>query len=429
MEKAKNKLLIRNAAQLVCVANSREIMKIGSEMSDVCIIEDGAVVVNELGRIEAVGLTSAVLARYSIGEFETVLDATGLSVVPGLVDAHTHPVWAGDRVSEFAMKLAGATYMDIHRAGGGIHFTVRHTREAAFEELVRLSAGRFDKMLSHGTTLVEAKSGYGLEVDTEVKMLRVLHEIKKSHQIDVAVTFLGAHSVPHDLTEQQATERVVHEMLPAINGLRKEGNLTVDMIDVFHEQGVFGTDSTREILEAGCECGLKANFHGDELHAMGSGELAGHLKECLAVSHLECISGQGISTLAMKKIVGVILPTTIFVLRLSPPPVRQMIESGVPIALGSDFNPNAHCFSMPLVMNFACVLCKMSMPEALVAATLNAAASIGRSREHGSIEVGKWGDFVIVNSPRWEHLVYQMGDVPIRAVIKKGVVVRDALKR
>jgi imidazolonepropionase len=319
------------------------------------------------------------------------------------------------------MKLEGATYMDVHKAGGGINFTVKHTRESSKDELKELCRARFDRMLRLGTTLVEAKSGYGLDVETEMKMLEVIHEVSQDVPIDVVGTYL-AHSVPRGMAEKDAADKVVNEQIPEMIRLKALGKISPELCDVFHEKGVFEGESALRILQAGKDAGLELNFHGDELHPMGSCELGAELG-ALAVSHVEHITEDGIRAMVGKKCIAVVLPTTFFILRITPPPVRNMIEAGVPLALASDFNPNAHCMSMPFVMLLGCVQCHMTLNEALVAVTINAAASINRSKTHGSIEVGKMGDFVIVNSPRWEHIVYEMTDPPITHVIKLGKIV------
>lgn len=224
------------------------------------------------------------------------------------------------------------------------------------------------------------------------------------------------------MTSDEATEDVIKRQIPALIEEKKKGTINPEQIDVFCEKNVFTPEQTRRILEAGKEAGLLINFHGDELTYTGSCELAADLG-ATAVSHIECVSDQGIKAMAEKGVVGVLLPTTAYVLRLKPPPARKLIEAGVPVALGSDFNPNAHCLSMPQTMNLACVLMHMTLEEALVAATLNSAAAMGKSDTYGSIEVGKQGDFVIVGAPTWEHIIYEMGDPPIDAVIKAGKVV------
>lgn len=423
-------VILSNASQVVCISNCQERMKVGrSEMNDLAILENASVVMDAVdGLILDVGPAAEIAARYSTAA-ETI-DCSGRSIVPGFVDAHTHPVWAGDRVGEFSMKLAGATYLDIHKAGGGIHFTCRHTTEASEDALLESSRQRLRSMLACGTTTVECKSGYGLasSLETELKMLRVIHRLRQElrQTMDIVCTYLGPHAIPRDMTEEQAVQKILQEHLPALKAAQQQGQIHVDMIDVFHEQGVFGTESSRRMLEEGIkELSVAVNFHGDELHDMGSGLLAAQLS-ALCMSHCEKTSEDGLRAMAVRQVVAVILPTTAYILRLVPPPVRDMIDAyKVPVALGSDFNPNAYCSSMPLVMNMACVLCRMSMPEALVAATLNAAAAVGRSDVVGSIESGKSADLVVIDSPRWEHLVYEMGESSrrIAMVFKSGRLV------
>jgi len=392
---------------------------------DVLTAEQGRplqLVVGDDGRIAALGTAEEV--EGSVGGdavFAADVDARGGSVLPGLVDAHTHPVWSGDRVHEFAMKLAGATYLDIHKAGGGIGFTVRHTRASSEGELAALLAARLDRMLRCGTTLAEAKSGYGLDTESELKQLRVIHSSR--HPVELVGTFLGAHSVPAGTTAQAQTALVAGDMTRAVAEAKRRGEISPVFVDVFHEEGVFNYEQAHEILLAGQSvAGLEPSFHGDELHCCHSAELAGELG-ARAVSHLELVSRDGIAALAKRPSFGVLLPTTAYLMRLAPPPARALIDAGVPIALGTDYNPNAHCLSVPLTMNLACVLMRMSMEEALVASTLNAAAALGRAEDYGTLEVGKWGDCLILDAPRWEHLIYELADPPITHVIKKGVVV------
>ncbi|XP_019625373.1 PREDICTED: probable imidazolonepropionase [Branchiostoma belcheri] len=426
------KLLVRGARQAVLVCRAGERALRGEEMKTLASLEqDGdngvSLVVGSNGLIEAVGHDADIQQKYGSTKFDRVIDAAGMSILPGLIDGHTHPVWAGDRVHEFAMKLAGATYMEVHKAGGGINFTVEHTRRASEDELYTLFRDRLLRMVRAGTTLVECKSGYGLEVETEMKMLRVIQRAKRELPIEISSTFCGAHSVPRGSTMEQATDDVINVQLPRLRELMKSGDLEVDNIDVFCEKGVFDVDSTRRILQAGVETGLAINFHGDELHPMNSAELGAELK-ARAISHLEEISDAGIKAMADSGSVAVILPTTAYILRLTPPPARKMIDSGVVVALGSDFNPNAFCLSMPMTMHLACVNFRMSMNESLAAATINAAASLGRAETHGSLEVGKVGDLVIIDAPRWEHLIYQLAghDHLIKYVVKKGEVIHSA---
>eukprot|EP01133_Synstelium_polycarpum_P019968 gene19968-23929_t len=414
-------LRIKNASQLVVLSKNKPFL-VGKEMSNVEIIENGSLIVDNSGIIVDVGTETEIMERHANDSYDEVIDCTGRAVLPGFVDGHTHPVFSGDRVHEFAMKLAGATYLEVQKAGGGIGFTVSHTRQSTESELAALLKPRLDRMLRQGTTLIEAKSGYGLETETEMKMLKVLHNAGKTHPVEIVSTYLGGHAIPKGSTAAEATQDIVEKQLPELKRLMDLGEISPSNIDVFLEKGFFEYDDTKRILEEGQKLGLDINFHGDELSFMRSGELAGELK-ARAISHLEKVSEEGMIAMANTPTFGVLLPTTAYVLRLECPPARRMIELNVPVALGSDFNPNAHCMSMPFVMNLACVLMKMNMNEALVAATLNAAASINKSNTHGSLEVNKFADMVIVNSSRWEHIIYEMVDPPISHVIKKGKIV------
>ncbi|ELU03653.1 hypothetical protein CAPTEDRAFT_166960 [Capitella teleta] len=426
------RLWIHSAKQIVQVVSNGERVLTGNAMKNVSTLESDdvnkgySIIVDHKGKIVDLGRDDEICAKYKKEQFEKTLDATGCSVIPGFVDGHTHPVWVGDRVHEFAMKLAGATYMEVHRAGGGIMFTVDRVRRASVDELYTSLKQYAMKMLRCGSTFAEMKSGYGLDAENEIKMLQVINRLIKDEEVPlgVSVTYCGAHAVPKGSTAAEATEDVISNQLPQIKALMDSGDLNVDNIDVFCEQGVFDVDQTKRILEAGVEAGLAINFHGEELHQLNSAEMGAEMK-ARAISHLEEISDEGITAMAKSGSVGVVLPTTAYILRLSPPPVRKMIEGGMAVALGSDFNPNAHCFSMPLVVHLACVTMHMSMNEALVAATLNAASSLGQSDRIGSLEVGKQADLLVLNSARWEHIVYQFGshaDV-IREVIKDGKIV------
>ena len=416
------KLLIKNAKQVVMIRNDHAPCATKDEMKHVEVVTgspDACLVIDNEGRIAHITKTQAELPAGAT--YAEEIDARQGCVLPGLVDPHSHPVWSGDRVHEFAMKLAGATYLDIHKAGGGIGFTVAHTRASSEAELSKLLNDRLDRMLRLGTTLSEAKTGYGLDTATELKMLRVIHSAR--HPVELVATFLGAHSVPKGLTADEQTEILIGETIPAIKAAVAAGEVSPEFIDVFHESGIFEYDNTKRILEAGrSQLGLAINFHGDELHHVCSGELAG-LIGARSVSHLEMVSDEGIAAMAKAGTAGVLLPSTAYLMRLAPPPARKLIEGGVPVALGSDFNPNAFCLSMPMTMNLGCVYLRMSMEEALVAATLNAAYAIKREKDYGSLEVGKFGDCIVLDAPRWEHIIYEMCDPPITHVIKKGSVV------
>lgn len=421
------KLLIKNAKQIVTIRSDGAPYAIKDEMKHVEVVAgapDACLVIDASGRISHIFPSAAALEAAlpsATTTFAATIDARQGVVLPGLVDPHTHPVWSGDRVHEFAMKLAGATYLDIHKAGGGISFTVDHTRASSEAELAALFRERLDRMLALGTTLCEAKSGYGLNTETELKMLRVIRGVE--HPVERVATFLGAHSVPKGLTADEQTRVILEETIPALKQAMAAGEIDPEIVDVFHEKGIFEYENTKKILEAGRDVlGLTIGFHGDELHHVSSGELAGAIG-ARSVSHLEMVSDAGIAAMAAAKTAGILLPSTAYLMRLAPPPARKLIEGGVPVALGSDFNPNAFCLSMPMTMNLGCVLLGMSMEEALVAGTLNAAYAIGREKEYGTLEVGKWGDCLVLDAPRWEHVIYEMCDPPITHVIKKGEVV------
>lgn len=277
-----------------------------------------------------------------------------------------------------------------------------------------------------GTTLVECKSGYGLELHAELKMLQVIEEARRTLPIGISSTYCGAHAVPRGKTVEEATRDVLQVQLPRLRAEMAAGRLSVDNIDVFCERGVFDLDSTRRILQAGREMGLNINFHGDELHPMDAAQLGAELG-ALAISHLEEVTDEGIAAMARARTAAVLLPTTAYILRLPQPRARDMLDAGVIVALGSDFNPNAYCCSMPLVMHLACVNMRMSMSEALAAATINAAFALGRSHTHGSLEADKQGDLLLLHAARWEHLIYQLGGHQelIRYVVVGGDVVYD----
>ena len=355
------------------------------------------------------------------------VECNGHVVMPGFVDAHTHSVFAGDRSHEMAAKLAGESYQSITSRGGGIHFSVAATRKASERELASSLRKRLDAMLLNGTTTVEVKSGYGLDVETELKMLRVIHAVNASHPIKVISTFCGAHAVPAGSTAEEATQRVICEMLPTIEEARNNKLVSPTLCDVFCDEGFFSVDQTQRILEAAARYGMRGAFHGDELTPQRTGVLAQRVN-ALSVSHCEHFSDEDIAAMAASKGIAVLLPTTAFLLRLVPPPARKIIDGGVRVALGTDFNPNAPSLSMPLIMNMASVIMRMTMPEVLAAATINAAAALNVDAEVGSIEVGKSADLLLLSVPAWEHIVYLglggLGATPVGANLE-GLVSSD----
>ncbi|KAL7075093.1 hypothetical protein ACQ4LE_005901 [Meloidogyne hapla] len=325
------------------------------------------------------------------------------------------------------MKLDGATYMEVQAAGGGIHFTTEKTREASEEQLLSNFLEIAKEMSKSGTTLIEAKSGYGLTTESEIKMLQVLENASttKNFPLEISSTFCGAHAIPKDKTEAEQTKIIINEMLPEVAKQKENGKLSsLENVDVFCEKNVFGLESSRQILEAAKIIGLRPNFHADELSPLGGAEMAAEIK-ATAVSHLEEISQEGVQALAKSGTVAVLLPSTAYILKLKSPPARDMIKAGVCVALGSDFNPNAYCYSMPTIMNLACVLFGLSMPDALVAATLHAAHSLGRGKTHGAVSEGRVADLIVLNTNKWEHIIYRLSahQSIIEKVIKYGKVV------
>ncbi len=381
-----------------------------------------AVVRCEDGRITFVGAESEHSRLF--GDTDEILDAAGGCVIPGFVDPHTHPVWAGSREDEFDRRLRGESYMEIASTGGGINATVRATRAASTEELLGGTLARLDNFLTHGTTTIEAKSGYGLDLETEVRMLEVISRANRNHPIDLHPTCLAAHEVPPEYRDDPEAwvRRLIEEIHPEISRLD-----LAEAVDVFCETGVFDLEQTRSLLADAGDLGWRIHLHADELTPLGGAELAVELN-ALSADHLMCVTPAGIAALAGSDTVAVLLPGTSFFLRSHYAPARDLIDAGCAVAVATDCNPGSSpTESMPTILALACLGMGMGIAEAITAATLNAAAAIGRAHELGSIEVGKRADIVILNAPTYHHLVYQYGINPVRHVIKGGrIVVADA---
>ena len=366
-------------------------------------------------------IRDGVIAEIGTGDRDVpgaeVIDAGGALVTPGLVDAHTHLVFGGWRQNELGLKLHGATYLDILAMGGGILSTVNATRAATEEALYDKARETLDEMLSLGVTTVEAKSGYGLDLENELKQLRVIRRLAEEHPMDVAATFLGAHAVPTEYkADRQAYIRFLcEEVIPAV---AKEG--LAEFCDVFCETGVFSAEESRVILEAGKKWGLIPKIHADEIDPIGGSELTAEVG-AISAEHLIVCPPAGIAAMAKAGTVACCLPATSFYLGSTFAPVRAMIEAGVPVAMASDFNPGS-CPSLNLqfVMNLGCLRYRMTPEEVLTAVTLNGAAAIRRADKLGSLEVGKQGDLVIWNAPDLNYICYRMGSNLVRTVIKKG---------
>ncbi|WP_186673426.1 imidazolonepropionase [Sporosarcina sp. BP05] len=411
---------IKHAAQLATLAQPSSAPRIKEAMNELTIIEDGSIWIEE-GIIQAVGTTQELEEQFKDRAHEAeITNATGHLVTPGLVDPHTHVAYGGSREREFEMRLEGATYMDIMNAGGGIHATTKMTREATEDELVEQAKKRLDSFLKHGVTTVEGKSGYGLNLETELKQLRVMKRLQQEHAIDLVPTFMGAHAVPTEFKgrEDDYIDLVVNEMLPAVANEK----LAV-FNDVFCEVGVFTPEQSQRILEAGKKVGLIPKIHADEIESYGGAELAAKVG-AISAEHLLKASDEGIKAMAEAGTIACLLPATALYLREQAAEGRKIIDAGVPVAISTDCNPGSSpTTSMPLVMNLACISMRLTPAEALTAATFNAACAIRMENATGSLEPGKQGDVVLWGISNYQELQYLFGVNHVKSVWKKGVKV------
>ena len=406
--------LIENAAQLLTLSSTEDTAKPEDKLG---IIPEGAVACRA-GRIIWTGPSRQLSANVSPSATMARIDASGKVVMPGFIDAHTHLVFAGSREKEFELRLQGATYPEIAARGGGIKSTVQKTRQASKEELYRVGQRHLDQMLSLGTTTVEAKSGYGLTLKDEIKILEVLQELDQGHPVDVIPTFMGAHEIPPEYAgkKEEYVRLVIEEMIPAV----AEKKMAV-FCDVFCEQGVFSVEESRRILEAGKRYGLLPKVHADELTPLGGAELAAEIG-AVSADHLLFASEKGMESMAARRVVATLLPGTAFFLFLGRyAPARRLIANGVTVALASDFNPGS-CMtqSLPLITTLACTQMRMTPAEAILGVTLHAARALHKEDEIGSIEPGKVADLLILDIPDYRHLSYHFGINHVWKVIKKG---------
>lgn len=411
---------IKHAAQLITMAHHVTGPRRKETMNELEVIEDGSVWI-ENGIIQAIGTTAELEEKYAARAHEAVVtDASGYLVTPGLVDPHTHVVFGGSREEEFEKRLQGVSYMDIMNAGGGIHATTKMTREATVEQLIAQTLPRLDSFLAHGVTTIEGKSGYGLDLENELKQLRVMKALKEEHVIDIVPTFMGAHAVPGDYKgrEDAFVDVIINDMLPVV---AKEGLAKFN--DVFCELGVFTPEQSERILEAGKEYGLTPKIHADEIEPYGGAELAAKVG-AISAEHLLKASEEGMERMAEAGTIACLLPATALYLREQAAEGRKMIDKGVPVAISTDCNPGSSpTTSMPLVMNLACISMRLTPAEALTAATYNAACAIDMQEQVGSLEVGKQGDVVMWDVENYQKLQYLFGVNHAKKVWKKGVQV------
>jgi len=394
---------ISNCSQLVTLAGAHR-PRTGGDLRQLAIIEDGAMLVRG-DYIEAAGRRREIESL--IPSDCEVIDAGRRVVMPGFVDAHTHPVFAGSRANEFEQRASGATYREIAARGGGIRSTVRMTRSASQSDLVKAGKRYANWFLRTGTTTIEAKSGYGLTLEDELKILRAIKQLNEETPLRYVPTFLGAHDIPSEYKSRRQTyvSLVVNEMLP-----RVAQEKLAEYCDVFCEQDVFTTDESWEILSAARCHGLGLRVHADQLSLSGGAKLAAELNAATA-DHLEHTDATGIQALKTAKVQPVLLPGSVYALGSKDyPAAREMIEAGLAVVLATDFNPGSSPTpSMPMILSRACTQMKMTPAEAISAATINAAYSLGRGDEIGSLEKGKRADFVIHNVSDYRELAYFFG--------------------
>ena len=408
-----SKLLLTNIGMLATPLGKGP--KSGSEQGEIQILKD-AWVLCEDGVIAQVGTGPAPAAADA-----QAVDAQGGLVTPGLVDAHTHLVFGGWRQNELGLKLHGKTYLEIQNAGGGIQSTTNATRKATEEELTAKAAKALDEMMSFGVTTCEAKSGYGLALEHELKQLRAIRRLQEEHPMDVVATFMGAHLVPAEYkNDREAYVRLVcEEMMPAV----KEQGIA-KFCDVFCEADTFTVEEARRVLEAGLKNGLRPKIHADEIEAIGGSQLAGEIG-AISAEHLIVCPPEGIASMARGGVIACLLPATSFNLGSTFAPARDMVTAGVPVAMATDFNPGScPCLNLQFVINLGCLKYKLTPEEVLTAVTLNGAAAIDMADKVGSVEPGKQADLVIWDAPDLDYICYRVGSNLTRHVIKKGAVVR-----
>lgn len=409
------KRYIRNAAELVTCRGAAP--KRGAEMADIGLIKNGGVLIHD-DVIFAVGTTEEL--DKLIDDSYEIVDATGKTVMPGFVDSHTHFIFGGYRAEEFGWRLKGDTYMSIMQRGGGINATVVPTKEATVEQLVEVGRERLNRMLEFGVTTVEGKSGYGMDCDTEIKQLRAMKELDRTHPVDVVTTFLGPHSVLPQWKgrEREFIDYLLTEVMPKV----KEENLA-EFADIFCEKNVFEIEDSEYYLTKAKEMGFKLKVHADEIVSLGGAELASRTG-AVSADHLLKASDEGIKQMAQSGVISTLLPATAFCLKEPFAPARKMIEAGCAVALASDLNPGS-CFTnnIPLLVALGCIHMGMSIEEVITALTINGAAAVGRADTIGSIEKGKKADIIMLKYPSIHFMPYHTAINLVETVIKNGETV------
>ncbi len=409
-------ILITNARQLITLKGPAK-ARAGKEADELSIIENGAIAVKD-DKIIATGTSEEVAAGFRA---EKVIDASGKVVMPGFIDPHTHPVFVNTRENEFEMRIKGKSYEEISRSGGGIRSSIKAVRQASEEKLYELAEKRVWRMITNGTTTLEAKSGYGLSTESEIKMLKVNKRLNKNLPIDIIPTFMGAHEFPTEYKDnhEEYIRILKEEMMPEV----KKQNLA-GYCDIFTEEHVYNIEQSRDILNRAKELGFKIRMHADEIKPIGGAELAAEVG-AISADHLGAASDAGIKAMKEASVIAILLPGTIFSLGMkSYARARDMIYSGLAVALATDYNPGScNCDSMQFVITLACLQMKMTVAEAITAATINAAYSLEMGDKVGSLEVGKQADILIMDMPSYKFLPYHFGSNNVQKVIKNGKVI------
>jgi imidazolonepropionase len=416
-------LIIHNSQLVTCASNGKP--KRLAEMQNVSLLEDGAVVVND-GKIVRTGKSDEILREF---EAENAIDAGGKVVCPAFVDPHTHIVFAGNRLNEFELKIKGADYLEILQSGGGIISTVRQTREATVEELIEQSRARLDKMLAHGTCTAEVKTGYGLEDETELKMLRAIEKLDQSHDIDLVPTYLGAHAFPPEYKNNEdeylrQISRTLAHVKYWFEGTHFWQRGTPLFCDVFCEKNAFSFEQAKSVFKSAQKTmGFKLKAHVDEFTNLGFARYAIEQK-ATSIDHLDAISDEEIKLLAASETIGVITPTVNFNFGSAHfADARRMIDRGCAMGLSTDYNPgSAPCPSQPMAMAIACRYQKLLPAEAFNAVTINAAFAVGLGESVGSLEAGKQADILLLDTKDFRELAYEFGGNGIKAIIKRGKI-------
>ena len=404
-------LALLHASQLVTLSGPKR-PRVGKELSELGIIRDGGLLIRD-GKIDTVGSSAEIEKKAEDAE---VVDLGGRVVLPGFVDAHTHLVFGGNRLDDFERRTRGETYEQIAKAGGGIWSTVEKTRAASEDQLFTTAKKRVDWFLKYGTTTIEAKSGYGLTVDDELKILRVMRRLNEETPLEIVPTFLGAHAVPREMPADKYVDLVIGEMLPRV---AKEK--LAEFCDVFCERNYFDIEQARRILTGAKKLGLKLRGHVDQLSNSGGAKLMAELGATTA-DHLEKTDEQGIAALKSANVQPVLLPGSVYALGLKEyPRAREMVEAGLAVVLATDFNPGSSPTpSMPMVLSLACTQMKMSPTEAITATTINAAYSLNRGDRIGSLETGKVANIAVFDCEDFRELAYWFGIPQTHSVYLKG---------